>query len=233
MRPEGGTMGAREKTDSVMLARNWNTERVIECLEGKQKFELIRFLDERYSERFFGPINCLRQAPDNEHGYGFAIMALCCLLVETIECYREGLPSSFKKDLIEMKDCALNHSCPPDYKLNGDLTGVNSGEVFKDFFERPEHRQYFPDVDYNLFYKKIRCGLLHQAQTKGSWRLIRTGKFWDANEESINRNEFAQRLKNCFDGYREELNNSEWDSKIWKLAGRKIWWLAKQPELEG
>jgi hypothetical protein len=78
----------------VRLAWNWSKARVLKSLDKGQKQELIRFLRERYQERFLTPIRCLRNAPENEHGFGFAMMSLCCLLVETLGCYRSGLPSS-------------------------------------------------------------------------------------------------------------------------------------------
>jgi hypothetical protein len=82
-------------------------------------------------------------------------------------------------------------------------------------------------LDGKQFYKKIRCGLLHQAQTKGTWRLLREGKFWDDSAKSINRDEFAQRLEECFGDYLKRLREGNWDEGIWKNARRKIWWLAQ------
>lgn len=213
-------------SDSVKLARNWTKARVLDCLGGQQKQELVRFLGERYTERFFSPIRCLREAPGNEQGYGFAIMALCCLLVETIQCYREGLPSSSDNDLDYMEKLPLNND--PEYKLPTPRPFKEGKDPFVIFFRDDRHKTYFPDVDGEEFYKKIRCGLLHQAQTKGSWRLGRTGKYWDAAEKSINRDEFAQRLRECFEGYLRELSEHSWnDETIWVPARRKIWWLAK------
>jgi len=214
--------------DNVRLARNWSKGRVLECLTRDQRYELIRFLRERYSERFFRPIRCLREAPGNEQGYGFAITALCCLLVETIQCYREGVPTSSDGELGYLEKLPLNSNAPADYKLvrPWPFAGGSTG-AFKSFFSNSQHREYFPDVDGKEFYEKIRCGLLHQAQTKGTWRLVRTGKFWDASEKSINRDEFAVRLEECFDGYLEELNQRNWNEHIWKLARRRIWWVAQ------
>jgi hypothetical protein len=212
----------------VRLARNWGRTRVLECLARQEKFELIRFLEERYSERFFSPILCLGEAPGNEQGFGFAMMALCCLLAETIECYRQGLPSSSKSDLDYMEKLPLNSKAPADYKLNRPWPFKHGSEsAFVCFFREAEHQKYFPNVDGKTFYEKIRCGLLHQAQTKDTWRLVRTGKFWDASEKSINRAEFACRLRECFSGYLEELKGCDWNDDVWKKAQKKAWWLPK------
>lgn len=210
-----------------LLARNWSKMRVLECLDGEGKLELIRFLKERYTERFFRPILCLRESPGNEQGYGFAIMALCCLLIETIECYRKGVPSSSNDDLNFMKRLDLNNKAPRDYELQPPWALTGSKDAFRSFFAEENHQEYFPGVEGDEFYEKVRCGLLHQAQTKGTWRLARTGKFYDHAERSINRDEFAQRLEECFDDYLQQLREIEWVDPVCVRARRKIWWLAQ------
>jgi hypothetical protein len=216
------TTGANE----VKLAFNWPKPRVQECLGKSQRLEIVRFLSDRYNERFFAPIRYLKQSQVGSAGYGFAIMALCSLLVETIECYRQGLPSSSNNDIGPLKASPAHASAPVEYKLDT-LKFPNSGEIFKNFFARNQHQAFFPGVDGEIFFKNIRCGLLHQAQTKDAWRIGRTGKFWDGDPvKKINRDEFSERLEGCFNAYLDELKaEPNWDSDVWKSARRKIWWL--------
>ncbi len=182
----------------VSLALNWPRTRVQDALDNAQQEEIVRFLSERYTERFFYPIRSLRQAPGSHKGFGFAMMALCCLLIETLECYRQGLPSSHEKELKDLEKLPANKVAPLEYRLVAPFH-ASSSKVFEEFFKRPEHQKFFPGVDGGIFYKAIRCGLLHQAQTKEGWRIIRFGKFWDpAPTSSINRDEFSQRLEECF-----------------------------------
>jgi hypothetical protein len=214
----------------VRLARNWTRLRVLESLDNAEKEELIRFLAERYRERFFEPIRLLRQAPGNAQGFGFAIMSLCCLLVETLECYRKGLPSSHHRELTELEKHGTNHGAPTEYKLNGPFNYIdyNSGKSFEHFFEEAPHERFFPNVNSRDFYKLIRCGLLHQAQTSSGWRIIQNGKFWDESKQTINRDEFAERLEDCFDSYLKELSAADYrKDPIWESARKKIWWLAQ------
>jgi hypothetical protein len=215
-------------TNEVRLAFNWPKSRVQECLDNGLRHEAVRFLDERHCERFFAPIRYLRQAHEGNSGYGFAIMALCSLLIETVECYRQGLPSSSTSDLGPLKASAANTAAPAEYRLDG-LAFPNSGAIFKNFFTRSQHQVFLPGVDGEIFFRDIRCGLLHQAQTKNAWRIGRTGKFWDPDPvKKINREEFSERLEGCFKAYLGELESeSNWDSDIWKLARRKIWWLVQ------
>jgi hypothetical protein len=159
-------------------------------------------------------------------------MSLCCLLIETIQCYRLGWPSSHTKDLEEWASRPENATPPcPDYKLSGpfDRRKINSGVAFEAFFNKPEHKQYFPDVNGDIFYHAIRCGLLHQAQTKESWRILRSGKQWDdsPNQKTINRIDFTEGMKKCFESFLEELEATGWNEEPWKSTRKKIWWLTQ------
>lgn len=215
-----------------LLARNWRKAKVLQCHDARERLALVCFLRERYAERFFEPIAYLTWAPSSARGYGFAIMSLCCLLIETIECYRLGWPSSSVKELNALAGDPLNSAVPEShYKLIGPFENdkFSSEVVFKKFFEEPKHKRHFPDVDGVVFYKAIRCGLLHQSQTKDSWRIRTSGRQWDdaPSEKSINRNKFSRALKECFDAFLEELEMVLWNEEPWKSTRKKIWWLAQ------
>jgi len=150
----------------IRLANNWPVTKVDDCLTRQARSEIIHFLRERHEERFFDPIRHLT-ASCNKQGYGFAIMALCFLLIETIQCYRCGLPGT------------------PQGK---------GRTIFKAFFA--EYVSLFPNVDGEKFYLNIRNGLLHQAETKDGWT-IRTGQpsLCNWNDKIIDRDKFADALK--------------------------------------
>jgi hypothetical protein len=149
------------------------------------------------------------------------------LLIETIECYRQGFPSSSESDWKDLEKHPANKSAPVAYKITKPFPKLGSKKVFTDFFQRQEHAKFFPSAKGDKFYKEIRCGLLHQAQTTDGWRIVRTGKFWDEPQKTINREEFAQRLQECFGEYLDELCVVDWTAKPWEMARKKIWWLAQ------
>lgn len=211
----------------VRLAKNWTKSRVLACFTNNDTVELCRFLHERYEDRFLAPIELLRLAPDTRVGYGFAVMALCCLLVETIESYRKGWPSSHGPDLNALAQRPENQAATAECKLVPPFPGVDSKTAFSDFFNEPNHRPFFTGVNGSDFYTEIRCGLLHQAQTKGGWRITRSGAFWDTNNKTINRDEFAVRTAECFENYLRELQKAAWTDSIWVNARKKIWWTAQ------
>jgi len=83
-----------------------------------------------------------------EPNSGFVVLAINCLLAETIEQFIEG----------------LEHS------------RYISGDVFGRFLEGPRFQPHFniPEIR-GAFYSDIRCGLLHQAEAKNQW-LVRRGQ---------------------------------------------------------
>lgn len=216
----------------TLLARNWKKSRVLRCHDLREGLELCRFLRERYAERFLDPIECLARSPGNQRGFGFAIMSLCCLMIETLECYRIGWPSSYHGDLRNWGKSSLNTAVPDsDYALQSpyDFNTYSSKQVFEKFFSDPKHQAFFPGVEADEFYKSIRCGLLHQAQTMKGWLIVRSGAFWHntAERRSINRDEFSNRLRQCFDAFVSELEAANWTDPIGRNTRKKIWWLTQ------
>ena len=100
----------------------------------------VDILKDRINGRFFAQIDLLSENVKNN---GFAIMALNCLLIETLFQFQRGLnrtPSTNK----EHYALFLCSAFPNDF-------------VEQHIGER--------------FYEEIRCGILHSAQTKGESRL--------------------------------------------------------------
>src|SRR5690242_18371679 len=75
---------AKFKND-LFLATGWRISRVRASLRARDRPGLIEFIRHRHTERFFEPIRQLQIANRNQQGYGFAMMALCSLLIETIQ----------------------------------------------------------------------------------------------------------------------------------------------------
>lgn len=207
------------------LAPYCSDDDVAAWLAAKEATKLAAFLRRRHEARFFNPIEYLRRAPDTYGGYGFSMMALCCLLIETIECYRRGIPTTSKKEWsglakIQQKETVLT---PFQLPTQGPPKG---SEVFETFFR--DFQSLFPNVDGKAFYENIRNGILHQAQTKGGWTINARGALCAG--KNINRNLFAKALEKAFDSYtaglQEKAEQKTWN-KDWENAARKIWWLIR------
>jgi len=204
------------------LAIGWPASKVATALESAEKALLVQFLKRRYEDRFIHPIQTLRSAPKNSHGCAFAVMALCSMLIETMQCYRQGFPTTHQPEFDQLKK-SIN--VPQEYYLAEVEAGL---QVFKDFFSLPAHRVLFCGVDGEIFYKDLRNGIVHQGQTKGGWKIEKgQTQLWNDQERIVDPDQFASALESAFNRYIDELSKAKWEDKVWKRARRKIWWLTR------
>jgi hypothetical protein len=138
-----------------------------------------RFVVKRFDERYFAPITSASQR------HGLTLMAVACLVIESLECFYEG---------------------------RKDSKGA-SQEVFEKFFERQPGLEAFGVGAKGWFYKQVRCGILHQAEVVGGWRILRKGPLLDTNENTINAKKFVDLLQAAVATYAAQLQT---DAKLWK-----------------
>lgn len=228
------------------LSKNWTVESLLKAIESDTSARdgLIGFLQERYTERFFDPIEILEnkstenkknahlsdatdEESDDTWRYGFAIVSLCCLLIETFASYRRGLPSSDRGELDRVG--AAYKDIDAKYRISKDDYPRDVGEIYRCFFE--SERPFFTPIKGGQFYQNIRNGLLHQSQTKGGWRItVSKGQLWDEKSRTLNRTILVAKLRDYFKSYLAELKSSDWDSTPWITARRKMFWLCKLSE---
>lgn len=97
-----------------------------------------------------------------------------------------------------------------------------SSDRIRNFFHR--YQNELGGIGGDKFYKNIRNGLLHQAQTKGGWKInIYRSRLFANN--TIDRDKFADGLERAFKKYLRDLSDARWGDDLWKQARRKIWWL--------
>ncbi len=135
------------KSREIQLATNWGVSRVRRSLRRRNIAELVTFLRARQDERFFEPIRVLKGAHGNHQGYGFAMMALCSLLIETIQSFRDGLPTTHGRELNRLRRL---RRVPVPFQIPAGLR-VNGREAFQRFFRT--YRGHFPGVSGTRFYK--------------------------------------------------------------------------------
>ena len=160
----------------------------------QDKDALISIIKHRLSRRFIKTIDNANEKDLSS----FMSMAICCLIIETLECFYLGLP---------------------DTKKRGE-----GSRVFKSFFDRSAID--FPGFSEKSkdFYENVRCGLLHQAETMNGWYLKRSGQILEVsnNAKFINGNLFFQSTKICIEKYLNHLKDSNFDDDIWKKAFDKL-----------
>lgn len=142
----------------------------------------------RFTERYIGPISS-----DASGKHGFATMALSCLMIETLESFRQGWETSNRQSKAAF--CLF----------------FDAAEPFKDF---RGHVQ--------AFYTHVRCGILHQAETTGGWRIRRSGPLLDPTALTINATRFLEALRQVLDTFCDSLKGSPWDDPVWKRVRTKM-----------
>lgn len=115
--------------------------------------------------------------------HGFATLALTCLVIETLESFYQGL--------IDTKGRSL--------------------EMFQDFLKRDTPLKVLGG-DKDWFYKDIRCGILHQGESRGGWRVIRKGQLLDIEEHTLNATAILANLKSTVKSYALQIQT---DEKLW------------------
>lgn len=143
--------------------------------------EAIEIFKDRIRGRFLEPISRMEL-----YGYaGFAVIALDCLLIETLQQFKEGLSRS-----------------------------SSSRDSFVRFLTESSFSSYFSKEAAGLFYEQIRCGILHQAETKGSSRIVarRDSPLVEHSHDGkglvINRCLFHKQLVSEFEAYIARLRDA-------------------------
>jgi len=164
----------------------------------KEWQKAIDIFEDRIYTRFLRFIELI----EGHENSGFAVLALDCLLIETLQQFREGVPETPRK---KSKEYFLRF-----------LTGT----LFGKFFDRGLAE---------MFYEQIRCGILHQAEIKGSSRvLIRqqvplVSLAEDGNGLIVNRKLFHRQLIEEFENYVSQLReNNPPDEKLRHNLKRKM-----------
>jgi len=101
----------------------------------KDRERIADALRSRFTSRYIEPVTSGKGKPT----HGFTVMAIACLMIESLETFRQGWENSDGK----------------------------SKAAFCYFFDRQilfsDFRGYSAQ-----FYKNVRCGILHQAETTGA-----------------------------------------------------------------
>lgn len=150
-------------------------------ISGADWDEAISILKQRIHERFIEPTDRLiefeKEVLPEDKKYGFTVMALDCLLCETIQSFYEGVKDSKGK----------------------------SKQIFKSFLQQRQNFKFFfvTEKQAEDFYHDVRCNLLHQAQTSVSTKIWTVGALINRAEMTtmINRLAFHDAVKAEFDLY--------------------------------
>ncbi len=169
--------------------------------EDGDKNSILELVHQRFHERFFTPFT------ENKAKHGFSMMAVSCLMIEALLSMQNG----------------LNKSTDAKKENGNTKSGV---ELFNEFFSRSHYLTEFTDLG-SEFYPHIRCGILHQAETTGGWRIRRTGNIVCQESKIINASKFMKALELELDDYLNTLRGKDLTDPLWINLLRKIDFIAE------
>lgn len=173
----------------TFLSSSTNTEQLNVLIQNSDKEGIANFVLERFSERYINPI----KSSDPIDKHGFSIMAISCLMIESIESFKNGWED----------------------------TRNRSETAFKSFFSRESEFEIFRTVS-SQFYKNVRCGILHQSETTNGWKIRRSGILFNDQTKTINASLFLSSLEKVLNNYVSNLKTADWDSSDWDNLRRKL-----------
>ncbi|MCC5935591.1 MAG: hypothetical protein JJU35_15190 [Balneolales bacterium] len=180
----------------------------------------IEVFDDRVSSRFLDPIHKIKKE-DVHLGEGFSITALSVILCEFLAAFELGK--------IYKTDTPDGDLAPHEYS--------KSSRMFTEFWKTSVFEKKMSSDCKGRFYGDIRCGLVHEARTKGNSVIIsdksdklpdehNKGKFYykQGGEYRFNRDLFLRTLEEYIRDYRKRLSED---------SGLKKKFILKFDELAG
>jgi hypothetical protein len=150
----------------------------------------VSALRKRLDARFLRPARSLLRLRRS----GFAVLALDSLLVETLQQFREGVSET------------------PRILRSGRFV-LASEDYFKAFLTGPYFGTGFNEATAALFYRTIRCGILHQAEVKSSSLVRRDRPLVTVSPDGkglvINPRLFHERVERAFRAYLADLRKPD------------------------
>jgi len=168
------------------LSKSVTVDKYKQLEEQEDKQAIAAFIVERFDERYFNPVM------NSSSKHGFTMMAVGCLVIETLESFYHGWHDSSKKYPFD-KFFERQHA-------EGKSLGVFAGDAIK-------------------FHQNIRNGILHQAETKGGWKIRRSGDLLDLDGKTINADRFIRELRKMVAEYADQLHA---DPILWANFKKKM-----------
>ena len=178
------------------LSNSFTVAQYEEFINTHNREKIACLIRERFTERFTLPLH-------SRHRHGFNIMAICCLMIETLESFHQGWKDTNGRIVHNGKNISKSECS------------------FHLFFQNNAHFESFIGWEKD-FYKGIRCGILHQAETTNGWHIIRKGLLFNPATKNINASKFLDRIEQTLHQYCSSLMELDWDCDEWVNARIKL-----------
>ena len=181
----------------TLLSSTVSVKKYQEMVANQSKEKLADFILQRFTERYIAP---MRVNPKKKNG--FTIMAISCLMIESLESFHKGWPDSNRKSQL----------------------------AFCNFFDKNDNFSFLKGYGED-FYKNVRCAILHQGETAKGWHIRREGKVFERRTKTINAKIFHDEVEVSLENYCLSLRNANWNSEIWKNFRKKMKAICKNCEM--
>jgi hypothetical protein len=192
-------MNVTNDSQQTKLASNFTVAQYKVACGLEDKDAIVDALRLRFTERYIDPI-----APGIcNHTHGFTMMAISCLMIESLQSFCEGWVNT------------------KGQSANGKSM---SEEAFTKFFDSHNQFDCFRGQIAHCFWVNIRCGILHQAETTGGWRVTRkaAAPLFDATSHKINAALFLKNLRDILEDFCNRLKSEDWKSDLWIKVRTKM-----------
>ena len=176
----------------------------------------VMIFEDRINFRY---MNVIRTIDSSSNFSGFSVMALSCMLIETLAQFYEGLDSS-------------NDAKFP----NGD--SMKNADFYSQFLTSKSFIfiKSFNDEQAKIFYQDIRCGLLHACETGGNSKIkLRDGENpfrQTGGALVVYRKKFVELLQNEFEEYCTHLRADDSREVLRPNFRNKMNYICGLPEFE-
>jgi hypothetical protein len=174
---------ARKPLDQIEFRKGTTIGKIKELMAHHETKAVAEEIYQRFMERFLIP---LKSVPTTQ-SHGFFTMANCCLLIEAIQRYRQGMR---------------------------DETRGEKDDLYANFFD-DYPRFTLGRAQAKTLYHTLRSGVLHLGETKG-WLIHRKSPIIDFEDKTINATKFRNELERSLRDYRDTLKKKKWTSREWQ-----------------
>ena len=189
--------------------------------------EAIKLFQKRLNRKFFNPIKSIIDKNILE-GEGFTIVTVQCAIIESLASFRTG--QIFAHEKVKGQPSYIYNKSAKMF-----VSFLHSSIIFKDnFYQIDNVGNLIPDIPFSAsdFYSCVRCGLMHEARTKGEWYInatkkdVKTEKVFierDGTKIKLLRTILHYRLRDCITEYLQDLEQiSANGNSLRRFFGRKL-----------
>lgn len=183
---------------------------VQEWIAEEKVSELSDFFYERLFRRYLKPFSFPSNDYKKNYKDGFSLMANGCLLIETYVSFKAHQLRNTRYN----SDRCFGYSFVTESNFSDFATGGLSEARYLNTDEKfaKNESSGFP----HEFYINVRCGILHNGETKNGWLIRREGKLFDVTNKAINATKFVKQLEISLDNFRNALKKCDFTDPLFK-----------------